>query len=48
MIFSDLNSNPNKPIEILFSKAFLVDFLMSLNISLIALKYESLLYQDQF
>ena len=35
---SDLNSNPNDLVEILFIGVFLVDFLMYLNISLMALK----------
>ena len=39
---SDLNSNPNNIVEILFSRAFLVECLMCLDILLIALKISSL------
>ena len=37
---SDLNVNPTDLIEILFIRVFLADYLMCLNISLIALKYQ--------
>ena len=37
-MFSDLNSNPNNLVEILYIRVFLVDCLMYLNISLIVLK----------
>ena len=38
IVLSDLNSNPNNLIEILFIIDFLVDCLMCLNISLVALQ----------
>ena len=38
IIISDLNSNPNNLVEILFIRVFLVDCFICLNISLIALK----------
>ena len=38
MILSDLNSNPNNLVEMLLASVLLVDCLMCLNISLIALK----------
>ena len=37
-MLSDVNYNPNNLVEVLFIRVFLVDCLMCLNISLIALK----------
>ena len=39
IILSDLNSNLNDLIEILFIRVFLADFMMCLNISLISNKF---------
>ena len=38
IILSDLNSSPNNLVKVLFIRAFLVDWLMCLSISLVVLK----------
>ena len=48
IILSDLKSDNNNLVEILFIIAILVDCLMCLNMSLIALKISKSLCQDQF